>query len=101
MAATVPLSVLDLAPVVAGGTAGDALRRTLDLARHAEQFGYRRYWVAEHHLTPGVASSQPARRRASGGRSASSTRTTWRSCGRTCAPASTRCGRRRAGSTRR
>lgn len=57
---TVPLSVLDLAPLVAGGTAGDALRRTLDLARLAEQFGYHRYWVAEHHLTPGVASSQPA-----------------------------------------
>src|SRR4051794_7284708 len=57
---TVPLSVLDLAPLVAGGTAGDALRRTLDLARRAEQFGYHRYWVAEHHLTPGVASSQPA-----------------------------------------
>ncbi|MFI5892497.1 LLM class flavin-dependent oxidoreductase [Actinoplanes sp. NPDC051513] len=57
---TVPLSILDLAPLVAGGTAGDALRRTLDLARHAEQFGYHRYWVAEHHLTPGVASSQPA-----------------------------------------
>src|SRR3954452_10318436 len=57
---TVPLSVLDLAPLVAGGTAGDALRRTLELARRAEQFGYHRYWVAEHHLTPGVASSQPA-----------------------------------------
>ncbi|WP_433366637.1 LLM class flavin-dependent oxidoreductase [Actinoplanes sp. CA-142083] len=57
---TVPLSILDLAPLVAGGTAGDALRRTLDLARRAEQFGYHRYWVAEHHLTPGVASSQPA-----------------------------------------
>ena len=57
---TVPLSVLDLSPLVAGGTVGDALRRTLDLARHAEQFGYHRYWVAEHHLTPGVASSQPA-----------------------------------------
>ncbi|MET0493068.1 MAG: LLM class flavin-dependent oxidoreductase [Actinoplanes sp.] len=56
----VPLSILDLAPLVAGGTAGDALRRTLDLARHAEQFGYARYWVAEHHFTPGVASSQPA-----------------------------------------
>jgi alkanesulfonate monooxygenase SsuD/methylene tetrahydromethanopterin reductase-like flavin-dependent oxidoreductase (luciferase family) len=51
---------LDLAPLVAGGTAGDALRRTLDLAKHAEQFGYHRYWVAEHHFTPGVASSQPA-----------------------------------------
>jgi len=57
---TVPLSILDLSPLVSGGTAGDALRRTLDLARRAEQFGYHRYWVAEHHLTPGVASSQPA-----------------------------------------
>jgi alkanesulfonate monooxygenase SsuD/methylene tetrahydromethanopterin reductase-like flavin-dependent oxidoreductase (luciferase family) len=56
----VPLSILDLAPILAGGTAGDALRRTLDLARHAERFGYARYWVAEHHFTPGVASSQPA-----------------------------------------
>src|ERR1700712_5418465 len=56
----VPLSILDLSPLIAGGTAGDALRRTLDLARHAEQFGYSRYWVAEHHFTPGVASSQPA-----------------------------------------
>ncbi|GAA0471423.1 putative monooxygenase (luciferase-like) [Paractinoplanes deccanensis] len=57
---TVPLSVLDLAPLVDGGDARDALRRTLDLARSAEEFGYHRYWVAEHHLTPGVASSQPA-----------------------------------------
>src|SRR3954469_17997729 len=57
---TVPLSILDLSPLVSGGTAGDALRRTLGLARQAEQFGYSRYWVAEHHFTPGVASSQPA-----------------------------------------
>src|SRR5690349_16927009 len=57
---TVPLSILDLSGLVSGGTAGDALRRTLDLARRAEQFGYHRYWVAEHHFTPGVASSQPA-----------------------------------------
>ncbi|GAA2556762.1 LLM class flavin-dependent oxidoreductase [Winogradskya consettensis] len=57
---SVPLSILDLAPIIAGGTAGDALHRTLDLARHAEQAGYARYWVAEHHFTPGVASSQPA-----------------------------------------
>ncbi|NMO91530.1 LLM class flavin-dependent oxidoreductase [Actinomycetospora sp. TBRC 11914] len=53
----VPLSVLDLAPVPPGGTAADALRHTLELARAAEAAGYRRYWVAEHHLTPGVASS--------------------------------------------
>ena len=57
---SVPLSVLDLSPLVSGGDVRDALRRTLDLARHAEQFGYHRYWVAEHHFTPGVASSQPA-----------------------------------------
>ncbi|MEV6347357.1 LLM class flavin-dependent oxidoreductase [Actinoplanes sp. NPDC051851] len=56
----VPLSILDLAPLVSGGTVGDALRRTLDLARSAEHFGYHRYWVAEHHFTPGVASAQPA-----------------------------------------
>jgi alkanesulfonate monooxygenase SsuD/methylene tetrahydromethanopterin reductase-like flavin-dependent oxidoreductase (luciferase family) len=56
----VPLSILDLAPLVSGGTVADALHRTLDLAQRAEQFGYHRYWVAEHHLTPGVASSQPA-----------------------------------------
>ncbi|MEV7623653.1 LLM class flavin-dependent oxidoreductase [Actinoplanes sp. NPDC089786] len=56
----VPLSILDLAPLVSGGTAGDALRRTIDLAQRAEAFGYARYWVAEHHFTPGVASSQPA-----------------------------------------
>jgi alkanesulfonate monooxygenase SsuD/methylene tetrahydromethanopterin reductase-like flavin-dependent oxidoreductase (luciferase family) len=56
----VPLSILDLSPLVAGGTAGDALRRTLDLSVRAEQLGYARYWVAEHHFTTGVASSQPA-----------------------------------------
>jgi alkanesulfonate monooxygenase SsuD/methylene tetrahydromethanopterin reductase-like flavin-dependent oxidoreductase (luciferase family) len=57
---SVPLSILDLAPLVSGGDVGDALRRTLDLARAAERFGYHRYWVAEHHFTPGVASAQPA-----------------------------------------
>jgi alkanesulfonate monooxygenase SsuD/methylene tetrahydromethanopterin reductase-like flavin-dependent oxidoreductase (luciferase family) len=57
---SVPLSILDLAPLTSGGTAGDALRNTLDLARRAEEFGYHRYWLAEHHLTPGVASSAPA-----------------------------------------
>ncbi|MFF0815101.1 LLM class flavin-dependent oxidoreductase [Rhodococcus sp. NPDC003318] len=55
----VPLSVLDLSPISAGGTAAQALRNTVDLARHAEQWGYRRYWVAEHHFV-GVASSSPA-----------------------------------------
>jgi alkanesulfonate monooxygenase SsuD/methylene tetrahydromethanopterin reductase-like flavin-dependent oxidoreductase (luciferase family) len=56
----VPLSVLDLSPVPAGGTPAQALRNTLDLARHAEEAGYLRYWVAEHHLAGGVASSSPA-----------------------------------------
>jgi luciferase family oxidoreductase group 1 len=53
----VPLSVLDLAPITAGSTAGDALRNSLDLARHAERLGYRRHWVAEHHNMPGIASA--------------------------------------------
>ncbi|MFD0665824.1 LLM class flavin-dependent oxidoreductase [Thermocatellispora tengchongensis] len=54
------MSILDLAPVPSGGTVAGALRNTIDLARRAEEFGYRRYWVAEHHLVPGVASSAPA-----------------------------------------
>ena len=56
----VPLSVLDLAPVVEGGDAAQALQRSLDLARHAEKWGYRRYWVAEHHGMAGVASAATA-----------------------------------------
>jgi luciferase family oxidoreductase group 1 len=55
----VPFSVLDLAPVPDGGNAGDALRATIDLARHAERLGFRRFWVAEHHNMPGIASSAP------------------------------------------
>jgi alkanesulfonate monooxygenase SsuD/methylene tetrahydromethanopterin reductase-like flavin-dependent oxidoreductase (luciferase family) len=54
---TIPLSILDLSPVPAGGTAADALRNSVDLAQVAERAGYRRFWVAEHHLAPGVASS--------------------------------------------
>ncbi len=54
------LSVLDLAPVVSGSTPGDALRNSLDLVRRVEALGYRRYWVAEHHNMPGIASSSPA-----------------------------------------
>ncbi|WP_043635320.1 MsnO8 family LLM class oxidoreductase [Nonomuraea candida] len=54
------LSILDLAPVPSGKTAADALRNTIDLARRAERLGYHRYWVAEHHFAPGVASSDPA-----------------------------------------
>lgn len=53
----IPFSVLDLAPIAAGSTATDALRNTLDLAQHAERWGYRRYWLAEHHNMPGIASA--------------------------------------------
>jgi luciferase family oxidoreductase group 1 len=56
----VPLSVLDLCPVPTGVSTGEALRRSVDLARHVESWGYRRYWVAEHHNMPGIASSAPA-----------------------------------------
>jgi luciferase family oxidoreductase group 1 len=56
----IPLSVLDLAPIPAGGSPAEALRNTLDLARHAEQWGYRRYWLAEHHNMVGIASAATA-----------------------------------------
>jgi len=56
----VRLSVLDLAPVASGSTSAQALRNSLDLARHVERLGYYRYWVAEHHNMPGIASSAPA-----------------------------------------
>jgi luciferase family oxidoreductase group 1 len=56
----VPLSVLDLSPVAADTTSGDALRHTTELARRAEELGYRRFWVAEHHNMPAIASSAPA-----------------------------------------
>jgi luciferase family oxidoreductase group 1 len=55
-----PLSVLDLAPIVEGSDAGQALQNALSLARHAEALGFRRYWVAEHHNMDGVASSATA-----------------------------------------
>ncbi|GGX86748.1 LLM class flavin-dependent oxidoreductase [Streptomyces anandii] len=58
--APVPLSVLDLVTVGAGRTATDALRTSVTLSRLAENRGYHRYWVAEHHSMPGVASSSPA-----------------------------------------
>ena len=54
------LSVLDLCPVIAGGTPADALRRSVDLARHTEELGYHRFWVAEHHSMPGIASAATA-----------------------------------------
>ena len=53
----IPLSVLDLSPIVEGSDAAGALRNTLDLARHAEAWGFRRYWLAEHHNMPGIASA--------------------------------------------
>ncbi|MEV7560599.1 LLM class flavin-dependent oxidoreductase [Streptomyces sp. NPDC089795] len=56
----IPLGVLDLVPVSSGSTAAEALRHSIDLARRAEEFGYARYWFAEHHLNPGVAGSSPA-----------------------------------------
>jgi luciferase family oxidoreductase group 1 len=55
-----PLSILDLSPVVTGQSAAEALRNTVELARHAEQLGYRRYWLAEHHLAVGAAAASPA-----------------------------------------
>jgi luciferase family oxidoreductase group 1 len=56
----VKLSVLDLSPIPSDGDAGTALRNTLDLARQTERLGYHRYWVAEHHNMPGIASSATA-----------------------------------------
>jgi luciferase family oxidoreductase group 1 len=56
----IPFSVLDLSPILQGGTAADAFRNSLDLARHAEALGYNRYWLAEHHNMPGIASAATA-----------------------------------------
>ena len=56
---TVPLSILDLAPISQGCDAATALRNTVELAQHAEQWGYKRYWIAEHHFVA-VASASPA-----------------------------------------
>jgi luciferase family oxidoreductase group 1 len=56
----IPLSVLDLAPVVEGSDVAQALRNTVDLARRAEQLGFHRYWLAEHHNMPGIASAATA-----------------------------------------
>jgi luciferase family oxidoreductase group 1 len=55
-----PVSILDLAPVPLGSTPGDALRNSRDLARHAERWGYTRYWLAEHHNMVGIASAATA-----------------------------------------
>ncbi|MBA3948558.1 MAG: LLM class flavin-dependent oxidoreductase [Acidobacteria bacterium] len=56
----VPLSVLDLVPVTEGATPREALANSLDLARHAERLGFHRYWVAEHHNMPAIASAATA-----------------------------------------
>src|ERR1700719_3107018 len=53
----IPFSVLDLSPVAMGSTAAQSLRTPLDLAQHAERWGFRRYWLAEHHSMPGIASA--------------------------------------------
>jgi luciferase family oxidoreductase group 1 len=56
----IPFSVLDLSPITEGGTAAQSFRNTLDLAQHAERWGYNRYWLAEHHGMPGIASAATA-----------------------------------------
>ena len=53
----IPFSVLDLSPITQGSNPGQSLRNTLDLARHAEALGFNRYWLAEHHSMPGIASA--------------------------------------------
>lgn len=55
----IPLSVLELSPVASGMTSSQALHNTLDLAKHAERLGYRRFWLAEHHNMPGIAAAVP------------------------------------------
>jgi luciferase family oxidoreductase group 1 len=57
MKPSIPLSVLDLSPILLGGNARDALLRTRDLAQNVEKWGYHRYWLAEHHSMPGIASA--------------------------------------------
>jgi len=56
----IPFSVLDLSPITEGGDAAQSFRNSVDLARHAERWGYRRYWLAEHHGMPGIASAATA-----------------------------------------
>jgi luciferase family oxidoreductase group 1 len=58
--AMIAFSVLDLSPIAKGSTASDALRNSLELAQHAERLGYKRYWLAEHHNMPGIASAATA-----------------------------------------
>ncbi|HSM98080.1 MAG TPA: LLM class flavin-dependent oxidoreductase [Gallionella sp.] len=56
----IPFSILDLAPINEGSDAAQSFRNTLDLAQHAERWGYRRFWLAEHHGMPGIASAATA-----------------------------------------
>ena len=56
----IPFSILDLSPITEGGDAARSFRNTLDLARHGERWGYRRFWLAEHHGMPGIASAATA-----------------------------------------
>ncbi|RZI83670.1 MAG: LLM class flavin-dependent oxidoreductase [Rubrivivax sp.] len=56
----IPFSILDLSPIVEGGDAAQSFRHTVDLAQHAERWGYQRYWLAEHHGMPGIASAATA-----------------------------------------
>ncbi len=56
----IPLSVLDLSPIVEGGTVAESFRNSVDLARHVEALGYQRFWLAEHHNIPGIASAATA-----------------------------------------
>ena len=56
----IPFSILDLSPIVRGNTATDAFRNTLALAQHAESLGFKRFWLAEHHNNPGIASAATA-----------------------------------------
>jgi luciferase family oxidoreductase group 1 len=56
----IPLSILDLSPVTEGSDAGQSLRNSADLARHVETLGYKRFWMAEHHSMPGIASAATA-----------------------------------------
>src|SRR6202167_5776690 len=56
----IPFSILDLSPIVEGASAADALANSLALARHAEGLGFRRFWLAEHHNMPGIASAATA-----------------------------------------
>ncbi|QJD99517.1 LLM class flavin-dependent oxidoreductase [Massilia forsythiae] len=56
----IPLSILDLSPITEGSDAAESFRRSLDLARHGERWGYNRFWLAEHHGMPGIASAATA-----------------------------------------